>query len=329
MGTVKLSRLLMKKKSWIGAFIVLFILGLSTACSKKLMPPEVEPTTPVSEGGFVEEGEEQPSDSFGPRQGFATAPSEEEPAPEEGMLSPQEGFTAEVPEEEPVEEQPGVVQEETLAESEVPGGPPILSESGEPMPGSMPDERGMVGEESRGQTGELDGPLGGRFEAPEERQFGSGFQAQEREEEGTRPGPMESPFARMRPEESPIQEETQEARLFSFRPSRELTDIHFEFDKFDLDRRAKEILQENAEYLKQHPSVKIEIQGHCDERGTNDYNLALGQRRATSTKNYLVSLGVEESRVHIISYGEEKPFCFESNENCWWRNRRAHFMVAK
>ncbi len=121
----------------------------------------------------------------------------------------------------------------------------------------------------------------------------------------------------------------QEARLYSFRPTSELKDIHFQFDKYDLDERSKGVLKQNADFLKQHPSVKVEIQGHCDERGTNNYNLALGQRRADSTKRYLASLGIPESRLHVISYGEEKPFCGETGESCWWRNRRAHFMVAE
>ncbi len=121
----------------------------------------------------------------------------------------------------------------------------------------------------------------------------------------------------------------QEARLYSFRPTSELKDIHFKFDKYDLDSNSKGVLKENADFLKQHPSVKVEIQGHCDERGTNNYNLALGQRRAASTKRYLASLGISENRLHVISYGEEKPFCGETNEGCWWRNRRAHFMVAE
>jgi len=121
----------------------------------------------------------------------------------------------------------------------------------------------------------------------------------------------------------------QEARLFSFQPTSELKDIHFQFDKYDLDTHSKGILKQNADFLKQHPSVKVEIQGHCDERGTNNYNLALGQRRASSTKRFLASLGIPENRLHVISYGEEKPFCDESNDSCWWRNRRAHFMVAE
>ena len=75
--------------------------------------------------------------------------------------------------------------------------------------------------------------------------------------------------------------------------------------------------------------MRIKISGHCDERGTNNYNIALGERRAHSTKKFLVSQGIDSSRVNTISYGEEKPFCFDSNETCWFQNRRAHFMVAK
>ncbi|GJL79552.1 MAG: hypothetical protein NPINA01_25410 [Nitrospinaceae bacterium] len=138
-----------------------------------------------------------------------------------------------------------------------------------------------------------------------------------------------NPFAKGGSEQEGIQEGIQEARLYSFRPTSELKDIHFQFDKYDLDSRSKGVLKQNADFLKQHPSVKVEIQGHCDERGTNNYNLALGQRRAASTKRYLASLGIPENRLHVISYGEEKPFCPESNEGCWWRNRRAHFMVAE
>ena len=108
-----------------------------------------------------------------------------------------------------------------------------------------------------------------------------------------------------------------------------LKDIFFEFDKYDLDSDSRRILQGNAEFLKRNQDLHVEIQGHCDERGGNIYNIALGERRAHSTKKYLVSQGVDSSRVHVIAYGEEKPFCFESNETCWQQNRRAHFMLSK
>ena len=108
-----------------------------------------------------------------------------------------------------------------------------------------------------------------------------------------------------------------------------LKDIHFNFDQYGLDSNSKEVLQQNAEYLKQNPEMKIEIEGHCDERGANNYNIALSERRADSTKRFLVSQGIDSSRISIISFGEEKPFCFDSNEGCWFQNRRAHFMLAK
>ena len=119
------------------------------------------------------------------------------------------------------------------------------------------------------------------------------------------------------------------ARLAPYKETSQLQDIHFNFDKYDLDGNAKKTLQQNAAFLKRNPGMRVEIQGHCDERGTNNYNIALGQRRAHSTKKFLVSQGIDSSRVNVISYGEEKPFCFDSNETCWFQNRRAHFMVAK
>ena len=103
--------------------------------------------------------------------------------------------------------------------------------------------------------------------------------------------------------------------------------IHFDFDKYDLKPKAMMILDEKASYLREHPEVRVLIEGHCDERGTNEYNLALGDRRANSAKNYLVRSGVAESRITTISYGEEQPLCMEKAESCWWRNRRAQFQV--
>lgn len=120
-----------------------------------------------------------------------------------------------------------------------------------------------------------------------------------------------------------------EAKLLAFHPTTELQDILFKFDRFDLDEASITLLKNNAQYLKEHPTVKIQIQGHCDERGTNNYNLALGERRSTSIKNFLVSQGIEPERIFVLSYGEEKPFCFENNESCWQQNRRAHFMVTE
>jgi peptidoglycan-associated lipoprotein len=123
--------------------------------------------------------------------------------------------------------------------------------------------------------------------------------------------------------------EGQESRLRHFTTSPGLKDIHFKFDRYDLDDTSRAVLRKNAEYLNNYPNMRVEIQGHCDERGTNNYNLALGQRRAHSTKQYLVAQGVNSRNVSVISYGEEKPFCFGSDRACWKENRRAHFMVSK
>jgi peptidoglycan-associated lipoprotein len=103
--------------------------------------------------------------------------------------------------------------------------------------------------------------------------------------------------------------------------------IHFDFDKYDLKPKAMMILDEKAAYLREHPEVRVLIEGHCDERGTNEYNLALGDRRANSAKNYLIRSGVTESRITTISYGEEQPLCMQHAESCWWKNRRAQFQV--
>jgi peptidoglycan-associated lipoprotein len=107
----------------------------------------------------------------------------------------------------------------------------------------------------------------------------------------------------------------------------DLKDIHFDFDKYDIRPSDAKTLDGNASWLKSNPNHLVLIEGHCDERGTNEYNLALGERRAKSTMNYLVSQGVQASRITIISYGEERPTCSQKTEECWAKNRRAHFLV--
>ncbi len=107
-----------------------------------------------------------------------------------------------------------------------------------------------------------------------------------------------------------------------------LKDIYFDFDRYDVRPEDAPILKENAVLLKKYPNVKIQIEGHCDERGTIEYNLALGERRANSTKNYLVTLGISPERISIISYGEEKPFDPGHGEEAWAKNRRAHTIIT-
>ena len=138
----------------------------------------------------------------------------------------------------------------------------------------------------------------------------------------------DEPFADFDPD-TIKEEEVEEARLLEFSATEELTDIHFLFDKFVLDEASRKALEENATYLHKHPNVQVRIEAHCDERGTNNYNLALGHRRALAVKNYMAAQGIEENRMHLISYGEEKPFCQESNEDCWKQNRKVHFNASE
>jgi peptidoglycan-associated lipoprotein len=104
-------------------------------------------------------------------------------------------------------------------------------------------------------------------------------------------------------------------------------DIFFDYDTYDVRGDAQATLSHDASYLASHPDVKVVIGGYCDERGSNEYNLALGQNRANSAKNALVTAGVAANRIRVVSYGKEKPFCSESNEECWQQNRRAGFTV--
>jgi peptidoglycan-associated lipoprotein len=106
-----------------------------------------------------------------------------------------------------------------------------------------------------------------------------------------------------------------------------LKDIFFGFDRYDLETEARSTLKANADWLKKNPAARIEIEGHCDERGTNEYNLALGAKRAQAAKDYLVTLGIATERLSTISYGEEIPVCKEQNESCWRQNRRARFVI--
>jgi len=107
-----------------------------------------------------------------------------------------------------------------------------------------------------------------------------------------------------------------------------LQTIYFDFDKYELTDKAKDILSENAKKIIEN-EYYVTIEGHCDERGTDQYNLSLGQKRANAVKNYYIRLGIPENRIATISYGEEKPICFEKNEECWSKNRRAETKVGK
>ncbi len=107
-----------------------------------------------------------------------------------------------------------------------------------------------------------------------------------------------------------------------------LKDIYFDYDKYNIRTDARATLKANYEILKGMPTAKVLIEGHCDERGSKEYNLALGQRRADAAKEYLVGLGIEPTQLSTISYGKERPLCTEHTEDCWAMNRRAHFVVV-
>ncbi|MCL5977108.1 MAG: peptidoglycan-associated lipoprotein Pal [Nitrospirae bacterium] len=108
-----------------------------------------------------------------------------------------------------------------------------------------------------------------------------------------------------------------------------IKDIHFDYDKYDIRDDAKPVMKEVADALSKNRKIKVIIEGHCDERGTNEYNLGLGDRRASSTKEYLVSLGIPTGKIETISYGEEKPLCAVQTEDCWNKNRRGHFVLVE
>src|SRR5580692_1019933 len=111
--------------------------------------------------------------------------------------------------------------------------------------------------------------------------------------------------------------------------ARDVKDAYFDFDKADIRPDARSALTETAGFLKSYTQVKVMLEGHCDERGSTEYNLALGDRRAQAAKDYLVSLGVAADRMQTVSYGKERPFCTDHSEDCWQQNRRAHFTMAK
>ncbi len=112
-----------------------------------------------------------------------------------------------------------------------------------------------------------------------------------------------------------------------FRATDALKDVHFDFDRYAIRPQDRPVLDANAAWMKANPRTLVLIEGHADERGTDAYNQALGDRRAKATQSYLVSQGIAAERISMISYGEERPLCTEHNETCWAKNRRGHFLV--
>ena len=152
-----------------------------------------------------------------------------------------------------------------------------------------------------------------------------------------RPMPDPTPFPEepvdAGPDVVPLSDESARAEDFSVSdPSGEggpLEDVHFAYDQAQLGDQARAILERHALWLQNHRSAKVAVEGHCDERGTVDYNLALGEQRARAARDYLVSLGVAADRLTSVSYGKEKPLDPASNEAAWAKNRRAHFRVSR
>ena len=130
-------------------------------------------------------------------------------------------------------------------------------------------------------------------------------------------------------EEAGLSEEMEKERKLTEQAVFENEDIHFEFDSILLSPQAQEILRKKAQWLRENPRVRVVIEGHCDNRGTNEYNLALGDRRAHSAKVFLIDLGIDETRMQTLSFGEERPLDPGDNEQAWARNRRAHFVITK
>jgi len=162
-------------------------------------------------------------------------------------------------------------------------------------------------------------PDSGSTDASAARSLGGDQQAGE----GQRGGPKESDAA------ASSLKQLQEGKAPVTPASSPLKDVLFDFDRYDLSGDARTILRSNAEWLKSNPSARVEIEGHCDGRGTNEYNLALGAKRAQSAREYLSSLGVAADRLSTISYGQEIPVCTEQTESCWRQNRRARFVVLQ
>ena len=123
----------------------------------------------------------------------------------------------------------------------------------------------------------------------------------------------------------PVTSSATEEELFA----QSVKDVYFDYDSYSIRGDQQNVVQGNAQFLGQHPNVRFTIEGHCDERGSTEYNLALGDNRANAVKTALMQAGLSADRIKTISYGKEKPFCTASNEQCWQQNRRGHFVYQK
>jgi len=127
------------------------------------------------------------------------------------------------------------------------------------------------------------------------------------------------------PPPPPTQSSLTDEQMFA----QNVKDVYFDYDKSDVRASEQASIQADVAFLQQHPNISFTVEGHCDERGSTEYNLALGDNRSSAVKNALVGAGIAADRVKTISYGKEKPFCTESNESCWQQNRRGHFVYSK
>ena len=143
------------------------------------------------------------------------------------------------------------------------------------------------------------------------------------------PPPPAAPAPPPPPPPAPLTEDQifAQTTLDQLNAQKNLGDVYFDYDKYTIRDDARGILLKDADWMKRWPSTKVTVEGHCDSRGSAEYNLALGERRATAVKDYLVSLGVAADRITAVSKGKEQPFCTEENETCWAQNRRGHFII--
>jgi peptidoglycan-associated lipoprotein len=146
--------------------------------------------------------------------------------------------------------------------------------------------------------------------------------------------PPAPPAARPAPAPAPAPRSVNDEDVFAAKSLDELNaehplaDVFFDLDKAEIREDGKPPLQRDAEWLKRFAMTQVTVEGHCDSRGSSEYNLALGSRRAEAIKSYLVSLGVPDARITVVSKGKEQPFCEEENESCWQQNRRGHFLIT-
>jgi len=146
----------------------------------------------------------------------------------------------------------------------------------------------------------------------------------------TPPPPPPPPAPAAPPKPAPLTEEQifAQTTLEQLNAQRPLADVYFDYDQSSVRDDSRAPLQKNADWLKRWASTQITVEGHADSRGSSEYNLALGSRRATAVKDYLVNLGVPQNRITVVSKGKEQPFCTTESEDCWQQNRRGHFIIT-